>query len=328
MRSLCQSTLFLLVFLLDPNPGFHFQTLTATTRTSVGVSAASSPGVCHQDCVHGYCPTGEISYTCTCESGYSGPDCSVRRCPTGKAWSFSENVTDHDVRTECSNMGSCNTTSGVCTCRDGFHGDACQYFTCPNSCSGHGQCMTRQEFEYFNYRGVGQGQAVVGSSGTDWVADLTFEFTEWDANMIEACICDPGWEGYDCSSMLRCPKGDDPLTLGQLDEVQIFECTCPDGVCDTETLRFGFRRTGLSEMVQWSSDVSSLATSDELKAALMGLTSLASGVDVQVGGLADSAVDPICSNTGQSTGVTFTHTPGNLEPLLVVVTSGELTVDM
>lgn len=23
--------------------------------------------------------------------------------------------------------------------------------------------------------------------------------TNWDANMIYGCTCDPGWEGYDCS---------------------------------------------------------------------------------------------------------------------------------
>lgn len=298
----------------------------ATGPFSSFSQAASQPGLCLQECDRGYCPYGEVSYTCTCENGHEGPDCSVRRCPVGKVWTFGDaNTTSHDATAECSNMGACNTTSGLCVCRDGFRGAACQYMDCPNDCSGHGQCMTRQEFEYFNYRGLGGATL---EAGTDWVSSLSFSFTDWDADMIQACICDPGYEGYDCSTVLRCPKGDDPLTLGQLDEVQILECTCDDATCDTETFRIGFRRTGVSQIVEWTGDISALATAAELKAALMELPSLSGGVSIQVGGLAESTTDPICAAAGESVGIIFTHTPGNIEPLMVVSTEGSLSIDV
>ena len=288
-------------------------------------AAEAATGLCLQECAHGFCPQGEISYTCTCENGHSGPDCSVRRCPVGKAWTFGDATTvDHEVRVECSNMGTCNAKTGLCSCRAGFHGAACQYLDCPNGCSGHGQCLTRQEFEYLNYRGLG---AATLQAGSNWIAagPLPFEFTEWDADMIQACVCDLGWEGFDCSAALRCPKGDDPLTLGQRDEVQVLECTCADGTCDTETFRLGFRRTSVSERVHWTADISALATAAELEAALVAgaPAALSGGLFVQVGGLAASAVDPVCSSAGTATALTFTHTPGNLDPLLPLTTSSD-----
>ena len=102
------------------------------------------------------------------------------------------------------------------------------------------------------------------------------------------------------------------------------ECTCSDGTCDTETLRLGFRRSGISQTVEWTSAVSALATAAELQAALTALPSVSGGVLVQVGGLAASTTDPICDGTtGESTGITFTHTPGNLDPLIAVASSAD-----
>ena len=42
--------------------------------------------------------------------------------------------------------------------------------------------------------------------------------------MIYGCACDEGYTGHDCSIRL-CPTGDDPMTSGQVDEVQIVSCT-------------------------------------------------------------------------------------------------------
>ena len=46
----------------------------------------------------------------------------------------------------------------------------------------------------------------------------------WDADKIYGCICDEGYTGYDCS-LAECPTGDDPLTTGQVDEVQLLKCS-------------------------------------------------------------------------------------------------------
>lgn len=56
-----------------------------------------------------------------------------------------------------------------------------------------------------------------------------FTYTEpWDADKIQGCRCDYPATGYDCSRTL-CPTGDDPLTLGQQNEVQLVECIANTG---------------------------------------------------------------------------------------------------
>ena len=35
-------------------------------------------------------------------------------------------------------------------------------------------------------------------------------YNEWDADRIQGCACDHGWEGYDCSERADCPLGDGP----------------------------------------------------------------------------------------------------------------------
>jgi len=46
---------------------------------------------------------------------------------------------------QCSNRGSCSTSSGECLCFPGYTGSACQRSTCPSDCSGHGVCRTISE---------------------------------------------------------------------------------------------------------------------------------------------------------------------------------------
>uniref|UniRef100_A0A7S3UXS1 EGF-like domain-containing protein n=1 Tax=Aplanochytrium stocchinoi TaxID=215587 RepID=A0A7S3UXS1_9STRA len=46
--------------------------------------------------------------------------------------------------------------------------------------------------------------------------------------MYIGCECDPSYTGYDCS-IRECPKGDDPMTTGQADEVQLFQCIASTG---------------------------------------------------------------------------------------------------
>jgi hypothetical protein len=64
---------------------------------------------------------------CNCFPGFHGVDCSIRLCPSGTAWVDFPSSTNiaHAPFTECSNMGSCNRTSGICECNFGYYGPAC-----------------------------------------------------------------------------------------------------------------------------------------------------------------------------------------------------------
>jgi hypothetical protein len=96
------------------------------------------------------------------------------------------------VYMECSNKGLCDRTTGECACFDGYEGSACQRTVCPNKCSGHGVC-----------RSVADQAAALPNNAN-------FTYNLWDGDKIQGCVCDPGYQGYDCSER-QCPSGDDPL---------------------------------------------------------------------------------------------------------------------
>eukprot|EP01032_Pedospumella_encystans_P032041 gene32041-36172_t len=61
--------------------------------------------------------------------------------------------------------------------------------------------------------------------------ELSQQFTytsRWDNDKIKGCQCDYPATGYDCSQSL-CPVGDDPLTPGQVNEVQLIHCASTAG---------------------------------------------------------------------------------------------------
>ncbi|CAM9473810.1 unnamed protein product, partial [Choristocarpus tenellus] len=172
----------------------------------------------------GYC-TDSKTETCTCFEGWTGGDCSLRLCPSSFAWVdyATANDTAHASYTECSNMGICDRSTGICTCRAGFTGEACQRLECPSDCNGRGRCMSMRE-------------AAVTIDGDKLFYDAEYE--EWDADMIHGCVCDSGWEGYDCS-MRSCPTGVDPYpTAVGVDEEQLMDCTCPSTCSGTLLLSF------------------------------------------------------------------------------------------
>ncbi len=124
---------------------------------------------------------------------------------------------------ECSNKGFCDRASGECGCFDGYTGSACQRTVCPNDCSGHGQCYTLREIAAgpnvpvshpAGAQNVGRNFKVLdyqfGTYKTSGVSHA-FEYNLWDADKNQACVCDAGYFGPDCS-MKQCPKGNDPLT--------------------------------------------------------------------------------------------------------------------
>ncbi|KAE9333757.1 hypothetical protein PF008_g14294 [Phytophthora fragariae] len=108
---------------------------------------------------------------------------------------------------ECSNKGVCDYEEGACTCDEGFVGSACQRLEYPHACNGAGQCLSLKEL-----------------SATYAVGSEPLYDNVWDAEMVYGCKCSKGYHDYDCS-LRSCPRGDDPLTTGQKNEVQIVQCT-------------------------------------------------------------------------------------------------------
>lgn len=102
---------------------------------------------------HGTCEN--TTSTCACYDGwgastdvtfYRAPDCSLRSCPSDRAWAdLPISATQAHQFMECSNRGVCDRSSGECKCFDGFTGNACQRSKCPNDCSGHGVCLSMKQ---------------------------------------------------------------------------------------------------------------------------------------------------------------------------------------
>lgn len=56
-------------------------------------------------------------------------------------------------------------------------------------------------------------------------------YDQWDADKMQGCLCDPGWDGYDCS-FRACPKGRDPFDDNRAydkDETFTIECQADEG---------------------------------------------------------------------------------------------------
>lgn len=75
---------------------------------------------------------GFYTGTCTCDSGYSGADCSIQVCPAG----------DNGLICSGPDHGTCNIAAKRCDCVDDYAGSACQRPACPRNpvtkeeCSG------------------------------------------------------------------------------------------------------------------------------------------------------------------------------------------------
>jgi hypothetical protein len=128
--------------------------------------------------------------------------------------------------------------------------------------------------------------------------------TPWDADRIYGCVCDLGYEGPDCS-LRQCPFGDDPITSGQVDEIQAVSCLC--NAC-TGTFTLSFRG-------ETTRAISPSETAAALKQALEDLTTIRS-VTVTL----DPSGTAVCSSTGVSALVTFTHEHGDI-PALIAISS-------
>ena len=170
------------------------------------------PYVCSD---HGFCDP--ITKRCLCADGFTGGDCSLRSCEKGLSWFNypSSNGVAHDEEVECSNMGQCIRKTGECFCNEGFFGAACEYMGClskgsEQSCNGHGTCLSMRDLALHH----DDAPIAYGSDPN--------EAATWDADRIFGCLCDDGFEGFDCS-LHTCPKGSNALTCSG------------KGICDQNT---------------------------------------------------------------------------------------------
>jgi hypothetical protein len=192
---------------------------------------------------HGTCKEFD---QCVCEPNWMGTDCSLRQCPYGAAFAdsplgdvnhdgdvhpsdlvsatsqltngtvnemfqgISKSLQEAHFYSECSGKGYCDRGSGECQCFEGYTGHACQRTECPGHCSGHGVCRTLREIA----AGSLTKRLLKNELGDRYHEGVqtNFDYNLWDADKAQACVCDSGYAGIDCS-MRQCPRGDDPLTL-------------------------------------------------------------------------------------------------------------------
>ena len=299
--------------LCDGSVGFC--TCSANYDTSDGYNLAGTRGDCGfatstiQFCPgqvacsgHGEC-AGNPSYRCQCSSGWTGADCSLRTCPLDIAWfSLPEKANQAHLSTyrECSGQGTCDRSTGTCSCSIGFTGASCNRMSCPGDsspCNGHGQCLDMNTLALL---AKDNGDNAGYSYG-----NVPNDPKTWDAFKIYGCICDTGFEGYDCS-LRSCPIGDDPDSVSQYDEQQYIACTDEDGI---GTIKLTFRQ-------KLTATIQATATTAQVKAALEALDS--------IGYVSVDVVDPImenklCTIGGNQFVVTFLTEHGNL-PLITSTT--------
>lgn len=224
------------------------------------VCPATINGVCNGQ---GSC-SGSPAFTCACNVGFMGFDCTLRTCPQGIAWFDGATAPDtaHAMAT-CSNKGTCDTKTGLCTCNTMFTGSACEVLKCPGimtPCNGHGVCKTMQQL------------ALAAASNGDLLG-VTYGNTlnvaaTWDFNKIQGCDCTKNYylgpysgaigefRDYDCSSRY-CPMGADPYHEGRVNEKQTLACQAENG---RFTLTFRQYTTG---RIAWDASAADVKTALE-----------------------------------------------------------------
>eukprot|EP00937_MAST-01D_sp_MAST-1D-sp2_P003939 g3939.t1 len=300
-----------------------FQAVTATNCAGDLVATTAVTEVCNS---RGSC-SGATGFTCTCNSGYEGPTCEYKSCPTGVAWFDEATTTDtaHTTTVTCSNRGTCDGATGSCTCQDGFDGTACETFKCPgsSSCGGttQGTCYTMSELATVSeLNGNLRGVTYTHAAGT----------ATWDANKIKGCDCKiyhhgpfpvlSDFDAFDCS-LRKCPTGDDPSTTEGAHEVQTLKCTATSG---TFTLTF---RQITSTAFNYNDNAATFKTTfleilqREVPTGAPPYAFAPADVTVTFTDSTGSASSVACDANGVDIAITFLTHLGDLPPITADVTS-------
>lgn len=208
--------------------------------------------------------------TCLCNAGWEGPRCDRISCGLAPAW-FGDVGSAHSHYATCAGVGDCDYTSGLCVNCGGswavFGGSKCQYLTCPANattgavCNGVGQCLSMRKLPQFAYNDTKETLPFTYSSSSDWDKDSIFGcscprsptvdnfFSDWyQSGTLTSADDSPStlfyrgpyanavsdFSGYMCESA-RCPRGDNPATRNDQNDVQSIVCTATNG---TFTLTF------------------------------------------------------------------------------------------
>jgi hypothetical protein len=190
----------------SPKPGYGVKQL-----IDAFVHSSNCPNNCNGN---GFCAHPS---RCEChrrpdgDRAWLGPDCSLRTCPKGGAWTaVATAANEAHPYVECSNAGTCNRKTGECVCLMNHEGIACERTTCPNDCNGRGICYTLKQL----------------------ASEAMMTYTSpWDAMKSTGCVCDSGYRGPDCS-LAECPSGPDVM-LGDGNE-KGRDCS-GRGICDYGT---------------------------------------------------------------------------------------------
>lgn len=261
------------------------------------------------------------TYSCACNTGYSGYDCSIRECPKGAAWFDGATAPDTaHAMTQCSGRGTCSSSTGLCTCLAPFTGAACDLLRCPAptvgitaaTCSGRGTCKTIQQLS--SEAKDPQGNPLGLSYGAIPNTPAT-----WDAGKIQGCDCDTNdyfgpYEnafgdftgGHDCSARM-CPRGADPFEVGKVNEKQTLTCTADGG-----EFKLTFREETTPVIPYNAAAAQVQATLETLESVRTAIVTFDSG-------------STVCSASGVVTTVEFTFMQGDVPPLSVDTSALTLT---
>ena len=139
-------------------------------------------------------------------------------------------------------------------------------------------------------------------------------YANWEADSLQSCLCDEGWEGFDCSQR-SCPKGKDPTVESDVsrslrrraEEVFVLHCQADSGFFSI------FALGRYSEPIPFDADPG------YLKSLLEGLSPNVGNVEVKMPAVADQDGEPsVCGASSPiATVIVFTEHRGDRPPMFL-----------